>query len=146
MALKSKKKERERERSRWGGWCYYSFNKPLLGTGARCSLVSLRTLGRASPFMPQRERHIKSGSEYDSCSRRAVGNGGATEVTPELHLRQLIACGWFLVPGTEGPWSGRKSEVDEGGALAGSVGQGGQDWDFSRKWGAFAERQQGQEQ
>lgn len=54
-----------------------------------------------------------------------------------LHLRQLIACRWISVPGTEGTWSGRKNaraQGDQGGARsygvrggrAGvSVGRGG---------------------
>ena len=69
-----------------------------------------------------------------------------TELTLELHLRQLIACRWISVPGTEGTWSGRKNATaqgDQGGARSYgvrggrtgiSVGSGEPRRDSQRRW------------
>lgn len=95
---------------RWNVWVYHSLSKHMLSTGARYSSGVTKDTGivdatlvsesRCVSKRPQQSCVCKEGQSVASTVK--VPQKSSQGVTLELHLRYLIMCGWFGVPGTEG--------------------------------------------
>lgn len=100
---------------RWSGWFYHSFSKHLLGTDARHSSGVTKDAGIVNATLVCGRKMCEQTATARSCIVRAVHaryvrvwylqwrcHGSLhREITLEQHLRHLIECGWFSVPGTE---------------------------------------------